>query len=425
MLHGPFSDKSLIRNALAYKLAERIMTYAPRTQFCELVINGNYQGIYLFTEKLKVDKGRVNVDKLKIDEITGDELTGGYLIKIDKTSGGATDGWFSSFPPMSDADQRTYYQYHDPSYEEMNEIQRNYIRDYITDFEEVMASEDFDDDLNGYPSYINAESFIDFILVNELCKNVDAYRLSTYLYKDKNSIDPLINAGPVWDFNLGFGNVDFCAGPSPQGWVMDYNSICPWDGYLIQFWWPKLLEDNDFGTQLISRWRELRNNEWSDNRIKSCIDSLVGSINEGQVRNFNQWSILGEYVWPNAFIGNSHNEEITQLRSWLTDRLEWMDRSIFQLNRSQPRESNGTITNAFPNPFSQTLTFEVFGLSNQQVEIEVYNSIGQLIFIEETKITASGKVDVFWTSESASQEFYYYRIFVNDKESASGIIFKG
>jgi len=263
------------------------------------------------------------------------------------------------------------------------------------------------------------------MLVNEICKNVDAYRLSTYFYKDKNSVDPLITAGPVWDFNLGFGNVDFCAGPSPQGWVLDYNSICPWDGYLIQFWWLKLLEDNNFGTQLVDRWREIRINEWSDSHIEACIDSLVESINEGQMRNFNQWSILGEYVWPNSFIGNSHIEEIAQLRSWLTDRLEWMDRSIEQLNRSQTRVSNGTVANVFPNPFLETLTFEVFGLSNQQVEIEVYNSLGQLIFLEETKILASGKVDVFWTPELESTEFYFFRILINGKESENGVIFRG
>ena len=72
VLHGPYSDKSLIRNALAYKLAGAVMPYAPRTQFCELIINGNYRGVYLFTEKIKIDKGRVDLEKLQIDENSGD-----------------------------------------------------------------------------------------------------------------------------------------------------------------------------------------------------------------------------------------------------------------------------------------------------------------------------------------------------------------
>ncbi len=424
VLHGPFSDKSLIRNALAYKLAGAIMPYAPRTQFCELIINGNYKGVYLFTEKVKIDKGRVDLDKLRIDENAGDSLTGGYLIKIDKTAGGITDGWSSSYAPMIGANQRTYYQYHSPSPDKMSANQRLYIRNFITDFEDVMASENFADSLNGYRKYIDPNSFIDFILLNELCKNVDAYRLSTFLYKDKNSIDPLMKAGPVWDFNLGFGNVDFCAGPSPQGWVMNYNSICPEDGYLIQFWWPKLLEDEYFGTEVISRWRELRNNEWSDSRIENCINDLVESLSESQVRNFNQWSILGSYVWPNAFIGNSYSEEVEQLRNWLTDRLNWMDESIEQLNRYQLSIPVRREAQVYPNPFSESLTFKFFGIENEKLKIEVYNQFGQPIFFKEKEILFTGEQSIEWTPKAKSTELNFYRIFLDGEQYASGAVFR-
>lgn len=424
ILHGPFSDKSLIRNALAYKLAGEIMPYAPRTQFCELMINGNYRGVYLFTEKIKVDKGRINIDKLQMAENAGDSLTGGYIIKIDKTAGSVTEGWSSSYPPMSGAIQRTYYQYHSPSPDDMTFNQRNYIRGFITDFENTMAGENFADSLMGYRAYIDPISFIDFILLNEMCKNVDAYRLSTYLYKDLDSVDPLLKAGPVWDFNLGFGNVDFCAGPSPQGWVMDYNSICPQDGYLIQFWWPKLLKDDDFGRQLIERWRELRTNEWSDNRIEACMDSLVESVAEGQVRNFVRWRILGEYVWPNAFIGDTYSEEIQQLRTWMTARLEWMDSSIGNLNRYLPTFSERSEPRIYPNPFSETLIFEVYGVENEQVEVVVYNQLGQAIFVEKELIVIPGKQEIIWIPTNMSTDIYFYRIFLNQEELGKGTILR-
>jgi len=424
ILHGPFSDKSLIRNALAYKLAGEIMPYAPRTQFCELMINGNYRGVYLFTEKIKIDKGRVDIDKLRIDENSDDSLTGGYIVKIDKTAGGVTEGWTSSYAPMTGASQRTYYQYHSPSPDKMTLNQRNYIRNFITDFENTMDSENFADNQNGFRAYINSASFIDFILLNEMCKNVDAYRLSTYLYKDKNSIDPFLKAGPVWDFNLGFGNVDFCAGPSPEGWVMDYNSICPQDGFLIQFWWPKLLKDENFGKQIIERWHELRTNEWSDNRIETCLNNLIGSLSESQVRNFNRWSVLGEYVWPNAFIGNTYPDEVDQLRNWLSDRLEWMDRSIEELNRYEAPETDRSNPRIYPNPFSETLTFEIFGMESEQLKVEVFNQLGQLVFLEKKNILTTGKKKIIWTPASVSTELYYYRIFLNENESDKGLIFR-
>ncbi len=424
VLHGPFSDKSLIRNALAYKLAGAVMPYAPRTQFCELMINGNYRGIYLFTEKIKIDKGRVNINKPNPDEDVGDNLTGGYIIKIDKTAGGVTEGWSSSFAPMPGAFQRTYYQYHHPSPEDMTLNQQDYIRNFITDFENSMAAETFTDSLDGFRNYIDPASFIDFILLNEMCKNVDAYRLSTFLYKDIDSVDPLLKAGPVWDFNLGFGNVDFCAGPSPEGWVMDYNYICPEDGYLIQFWWPKLLEDEHFGKQLVQRWRTLRDGEWSDSRIETCIGSLVESLSESQIRNFIQWPVLGEYVWPNAFIGNTYPEEVEQLRSWLRDRLRWMDRSIEELNRYQSLLPVRSEPSVYPNPFLEVLTFEVFGMEDEQLEIKVYNQLGQLVFQEKKDILRNGMQFIYWTPELLSTQLYYYSIFLDGKESGKGSIFR-
>ena len=424
VLHGPYSDKSLIRNALAYKLAGAVMPYAPRTQFCELIINGNYRGVYLFTEKIKIDKGRVDLEKLQIDENSGDNLTGGYIVKIDKTVGAITEGWSSSYAPMFGASQRTFYQYHSPSPDKMSPNQRLYIRNFISDFEDIMASENFADSLSGYRNYIEPNSFIDFILLNEMCKNVDAYRLSTYLHKDKDSVDPLMKAGPVWDFNLGFGNVDFCAGPSPEGWVMDYNSICPEDGYLIQFWWPKLLQDEYFGKKLINRWRELRNNAWSDSFIENCINDLVSTLSESQIRNFNRWSILGTYVWPNAFVGNTYSEEVEQLRSWLTDRLNWMDQSIEELNRYQGPLPVRKEARTYPNPFTESLTFEVFGTENEQLKIEVYNQLGQLAFFKEKDILITGKQSIEWTPTARITELYFYRIFLDGEEHTNGAVFR-
>ena len=91
----------------------------------------------------------------------------------------------------------------------------------------------------GYQSLIDIDSFIDFFIINEITKNIDGYRLSTYINVD---IDQKIKMGPIWDFNLAFGNADYCDGANTQGWLYNFNSICPGDIWQVPFWWGRLME---------------------------------------------------------------------------------------------------------------------------------------------------------------------------------------
>ena len=249
VLYAPYGDKTLIRNVLAYKLAEKIMDYAPRTRFCELVLNGEYMGLYVLTEKIKRDKNRVDVDRMEVTDTEGDELTGGYILKLDKYAGEDTEGFLSDYAPVPGAAAETFFQYHYPKPADITSAQEAYIQNFIGDLDDLMDSRDFADSLSGYENFIDPATFVDYLLINEMCKNVDAYRLSAFLYKDKNSIDDRLKAGPVWDFNLAFGNVDFCMGPSPYDWVLDYYNFCPQDAWLIHFWWQRLRKELRFREQ--------------------------------------------------------------------------------------------------------------------------------------------------------------------------------
>jgi hypothetical protein len=380
ILNGPYGDKSLIRNALAYDLAGQIMAYAPRYHFCEVVINGNYQGVYLLLEKIKRDKNRVAISKMGQDDNIGDEVTGGYIVKLDKGTGQNAEGWTSPYKPRDGGYQETFYQYHYPKPEDITLDQVYYIENYITVWERLMKEDApvFNDSLEGYSQHIDPTTFIDFILVNELCKNVDAYRLSTYLYKDRESADdPRLKAGPVWDFNLGFGNVDFCAGPDPQGWVLNYNNICPDDNWLIPFYWDKLLSDPRFTQALENRWKELRESIWTKEKLCEKIDEMSGGLSEAQERNFLKWPILGQYIWPNSFIGNTHVEEVEFLKAWLMDRMDWMDGSFKELYAYQPIAEQGQ-TLVYPNPYLDSAILEFEGEPNNFYDLFIYNALGQL-----------------------------------------------
>ncbi len=210
VLHGPYSDKSLIRNVLIFHMAAQTGRYASRTRFVELILNGDYRGVYVLMEKIKRDADRVDIAKLNPDEISGDDLTGGYIIKVDKIEGTEVDGWFSPYPPVPGLDQRVRYQYHYPKPSDIVPEQQAYIQGVVAAFEDMMDSDQFADPVNGYARYIDVGSAVDFFLLNEVSRNVDGYRLSTFLYKDKDSVgDGKLVFGPIWDFNLGFGNADY------------------------------------------------------------------------------------------------------------------------------------------------------------------------------------------------------------------------
>jgi spore coat protein CotH len=225
ILFAPYNDKSLLRDVLAYKLGRDMGRYAPRTKYCEVVLNGQYDGVYVLIEKIKRDKNRVDINKLDPDEISGNSLTGGYIIKVDKTTGSGGDGWFSTYPPANNQNgQKIFFQYEEPKSEDIVSEQQQYIQQFIASFENVLAGDNFKDPVDGYAKYIDVDSFIDYFIINEVTKNVDAYRLSTFLHKQRDSDGGKLVMGPIWDYNLGFGNADYCTQGNPEGFAKAFNT---------------------------------------------------------------------------------------------------------------------------------------------------------------------------------------------------------
>lgn len=338
ILYGPFSDKSLIRNKLIYELSNRMGRYTTKTEFVELTINYEYKGLYIFMEKLKRDKNRIDISKLENADIDEELISGGYIIKIDKSDmedGSYTD--YNSFQSQFDVfgnengDIRINFNYEYPKPGEIHANQKNYIKNYFYEFESSLASNNFKDPINGFRKYVDEDSFIDFFILNELSNNVDGYRLSTYLQKDRN--EKLV-IGPIWDFNLSFGNADYCGGERYDVWCFKFNERCLGDYWNVPFWWNRLLEDEKFVDKLKGRWNQLRLNILSDNNILTLIEEQYSFLNnETDIinRNFNKWKIFGIYIWPNSFIGNNYYEEIDFLKNWIKERTKWLDESINNL----------------------------------------------------------------------------------------------
>lgn len=335
ILYGPYSDKSLMRNVLIYDLARKMGDYASRTAFVELTVNKEYKGIYVLMEKLKRNENRINIDKLKSNENSGEDVTGGYILKIDKLAGNNVGSGYNSensfsstiTPIGASADQKIYFLYEYPKAKDITTAQKTYISNYVSDFEKSLNATDFANPSIGYAAYIDVQSFIDFFLLNELSNNVDGYRLSTFLNKDKNG---KLKAGPIWDFNLAFGNADYCGGGSSNVWAYKFNDRCSADGNLVPFWWGKLLQDPNYVAKLKARWNELKAGPMAQNILLTNIDGYANVLSKAQVidKNFAKWPVLGVYVWPNNFIGTTYNSEVNYVKTWLTDRITWMDGAI-------------------------------------------------------------------------------------------------
>lgn len=369
ILYAPYNDKSCMRNILTYELANKMEHYASRTILCELVLNGQYQGIYTLMEKIKRDPNRVDIAKLLPTDITGDELTGGYIIKIDKTTGPNNDGWTSNYQAADNSDVNFLYHY--PKSNDIEPQQEAYIQAYVDSFETALASPSFADPNTGYRKYSVPETFIDFFILNEISKNVDGYRLSTFFHKEKDSKGGKLRMGPMWDFNLAWWNADYCAGYDYTGWQYDFSNTCP-GGWQPPTWWIRMLEDPWFQDELKCRWTTLRQTFLSNDSLYSKIDSIAQYIDQAKDRHFEQWPLLGIYTWPNPSpIPTDYPGEIAALKQWILDRATWIDNNIPGTCHLGIVEQEIASLAVYPNPFNDDLHVSWFstGISNTQIKL--------------------------------------------------------
>ncbi len=328
ILQAPYGDKSLMRNVLTYSLSEDMGRYASRTRYVNLNLNDQNDGVYVLMERLKRDVNRIDINELRPVENEGSALTGGYILKIDKgTDINATTAFASKY--TSSEQSVIHFLYETPDAETITPAQKEYIQTYISDFEDALQSENFTDAIEGYKAYIDVDSFVDFFILTELGNNVDGYRLSTWLTKDR---DEKLKMGPIWDFNLAYGNANYCAAERYDVWAYRLSERCPGDFYPVPFWWMRLMQDPAFKEAVKTRFTSLRQGALSDASITAKIESyrelLDNSNNAGY--NFTRWPILGEWVWPNFFVGQTYSEEVDYLKEWTLSRAAWLDEQISQ-----------------------------------------------------------------------------------------------
>lgn len=389
VLYAPYTDKSLMRNVITYKLALDMGHWAARTKFCEVIIDGDYKGVYVFMEKIKRDKNRVNIKKLLPTSNSADSISGGYIFSIDKDQ----PDFYSTIAPNNTAGWQTIgFTFKYPTIATISTPQAEYLKHYVLDsFENTLNSPNFMDPVNGYRKYVSIKSFIDFMLINEVSKNVDGYRLSSYFHKDRYSNGGLLKAGPVWDFNLAWHNADYCNGELSSGWAYKFNDVCGGDNWVIPFWWDKMMTDTVYQNKLYCRWQELRGTLLDTTVLYGQIDSMTLLLNDAQARHFARYPILGTYVWPNPSpLANTYAEEIRATKNWITDRLTWLDANILPYGTCVAPVLTGIANNkinysyVYPNPFTDKVSVTVTIPSDDVYTTELYNVLGEKLAVLST-----------------------------------------
>ena len=227
---------------------------------------------------------------------------------------------------------------------------------------------------------------------------MDAYRLSTYIYKDKESVDNRLTAGPIWDFNHGFGNCDYGETWETDNWLLEYN---PEGGDQMAFWWELLWQDENFQFKAAQRYTELRSHVFSQQNINSIIDSSVSFLGEAIGRNFSKWPILGNYVWPNYYVFDTYEQEIEYLKSWTEERLNWMDNEILLLRIKQDFKSDldQSLVSTYPNPFNPKINFSFEIYSPGIVGLNIYDLSGRKIKTINKSFYQKGTNQISWNAE--------------------------
>ncbi len=324
-LLAPWEDRSYMRDVLTMELARGGSSFAPHMKFCEVFVDGYYYGVYIMSERATKGKKRLN-----LDDPTADDLTGDFHVEIDRKD--EEHYYTSKHHPVSSTgreytNRTVAYQYKEPEYDDFAELPEGVetaIQNAIDKMEDSFAQDDYTGS-TGYRNYIDVQSFIDYQIAQEFANNVDAYRLSTPLYKYSETHAAQLGTDAkwktaLWDFNIAYGTANYYDANNSSSWRYKSNDLmASEDQQLVPFYWYKLMNDPAYVSDLRQRWTAQREANYSAEFIAEKIDSLASVLREsGALDRDNQ-------AWRNHF--GTFDNYVDELNQFVKSRLAFMDKS--------------------------------------------------------------------------------------------------
>ncbi|MDO5112121.1 MAG: CotH kinase family protein [Clostridia bacterium] len=315
VLHGPYLDKALVRNRLSYSIARQTMFWAPDTRYCEVFLNGAYQGVYLIVEAPRVDENRIALADYAL--LTGETP---YLLQRNRPDTDTTIlKCFGTFAG------KTYYPLYVryPVDDRLTARQLDWITRDVSAFERALYADWYLDEARGYKNYIDMDSFVTYFVLMEFSMNKDNGFLSTYCCKD---IGGKLMMGPVWDYNNGYDNYNgFPTYPDERG-----------DGFVIadNNWYARMSTDRAFVDAAVEKYRTLRQSVLSTDAIMRYLDETDAYLGPAVARNFARWPqslnwhYLGKDDDGNHRDLNSYAEAQQAIRTFIRLRGAYLDKNI-------------------------------------------------------------------------------------------------
>ncbi|MDG2465372.1 MAG: CotH kinase family protein [Crocinitomicaceae bacterium] len=364
LLVANYNDKSFARNIIPYHIFDEIGHYAPRTKLVDVVLNGEYKGIYLLTEKIKRDANRVDVDDLYPFETAPPDVTGGYILKVDYWDN--QNSWQLANSPIDHPTFDIHMVYVYPKVVNIVGAQTNFIQNYVDQFETALYGPNFADPINGFRKYISTRSWLDYFIVNELARNGDGFKKSRYFNKEKDHSDGSLGklkAGPVWDFDWAWKDMWDCMYDATDGseWAYKVNDCNP--DVSSPGWFVRMFEDPIFQDEMRCRYEDLRRNVLSESYLHGLVDSVANVVDESQEWHYLTWGHMGAATGTPEVPApaQTYAEEVQRLKDWITRRLDWLDLNIPGTLNGCSMTGIAEITNepkveSYPNPFRTDLS---------------------------------------------------------------------
>lgn len=343
-LHGPFLDKTLIRNYMWMNISAEVMGYAPDVRFCELIVDGEYQGVYLLMETITQGDGRVELTEYQ----PGDVVTS-YILRLG-----------SRMNPLKIIENFTYYTnrlelgtngvskeveiLYPTTVNQTRQVQE-YVRADFSEIERLLYSSHMNDGSRQWQDVIDMESFVNYFILQELLMVNDAFTESTYFYRD---VRGKLHMGPVWDYNNCLDN---------------FLRPVPVDEFILnrRGWYGQLMMDRDFVEAVIYRYNSLRQGLLSDERLTAYVEETIAWLGSAVNRNFEVWGYTFDITSPQLTASEyrrpslgdmettvadlnpaSYEEAVEWMLDTLLERADWLDHHIDSLRQFYSSSKNMT-----------------------------------------------------------------------------------
>ena len=350
VLLANWTDLSLLRNQIVLDMSREIgLRNAVSCTQADVWINGLYQGLYLVTEKIQIGKGRIDIANLEkeTEKVNGDpfeagkivteksaaypllrsypqvkdpeDITGGYIMTIEKKHR-MKDYVLAGFRTENELS----IQIKEPTYPSRGQAEYLFAR--ITEMQNALIAEDGTEPATGkrYDEYLDVQSFARRFLIEDWCKNYDFIGGSQFLYKDSDLIDPLIYAGPSWDYDLCFGNMEDRGYPATGKYLTAYRKK-------TNIYW-LLYSHEDFRNTVGDIWQNsfrqaaavlLGEKEAEPEGVIRSLDEYAEQIRDSAAMNSRRWPGAGGTTGRGA--GGDFDNAIRYMKEWISARTEWMD----------------------------------------------------------------------------------------------------